>query len=104
VGAGAGARRRRPGVRTGTVATGAHGELATLVVTVALSATALRGIVVWISKNRRFGSFTREVEIIELGSIRCRMASRLARASDAATISTPRVSQSSGACRDGFLC
>jgi hypothetical protein len=48
-----------------TVATGAHGDLTTLMLTVALSAVALRGLVIWISRNRRSGSFTREVEIIE---------------------------------------
>lgn len=47
------------------VTSGRHGDLATLMVTVALTAAALRGLVVWIGKDRRSGSFTREVEIIE---------------------------------------
>jgi hypothetical protein len=54
-----------------TVATGAHGDLTTLMLTVALSAVALRGLVIWISRNRRSGSFTRELEIIEAnGTVR----------------------------------
>ena len=47
------------------VTSGRHGDLATLMVTVALTAAALRGLVVWIGKDRRSGSVTREVEIIE---------------------------------------
>jgi hypothetical protein len=47
-----------------TAPASAHGELVTTVLTVAVSAAAIRGLVTWISKNRRRETFRREIEIV----------------------------------------